>query len=392
MRGTYRYSGLRVPDQIKDDDESPFAATSHLRASAAFYLRGLTHLVVDDYRLRLEPSPGDAAAAVRLEPTSQPLVPDAKGEPIRLSARTVELFDRHLEQTPPEKSGRALYEKHCVSCHQSDGKGTRSFPSLAGAASLNGKWTAGELIRTVLFGSEAEVLKTRSGERRSSPVMPRFGSELSPEQLARLLQYVTSAWGNDGPSIATADVRRIGCATDAGFSTYFRPGIDEDEVASRLAAAEKEGNCKASTLKRLERLREKTADQTNRAKAIYRKQCASCHGDEGRGNGPASTALDPAPTNFHEPEFWKHGTSPTEAFRAISEGIDGTAMRAYRSLSMADRWRLAHYVIGMLPEKARTEAASPGDRLRKVCRRRTAWETMRRDPCEEASDGVDNTK
>src|SRR5699024_9498726 len=36
------------------------------------------------------------------------------------------------------------------------------------------------------------------------------------------------------------------------------------------------------------------------AKALYSTHCASCHGVEGKGDGPAAQGLDPAPSNFHD--------------------------------------------------------------------------------------------
>jgi mono/diheme cytochrome c family protein len=36
-------------------------------------------------------------------------------------------------------------------------------------------------------------------------------------------------------------------------------------------------------------------------KALYKKLCASCHGDKGLGNGPAAVALNPKPSSFVEP-------------------------------------------------------------------------------------------
>lgn len=38
--------------------------------------------------------------------------------------------------------------------------------------------------------------------------------------------------------------------------------------------------------------------------AAFRGTCTPCHGAEGRGDGPASRALDPKPANFTDPAFW----------------------------------------------------------------------------------------
>ncbi|WKD49243.1 cytochrome c/FTR1 family iron permease [Microbulbifer spongiae] len=81
----------------------------------------------------------------------------------------------------------------------------------------------------------------------------------------------------------------------------------------------------------------------NESRALYRAQCTSCHGVEGRGDGPLAAALEPAPTNFHERERAEN-RSLLGLYDAISNGIDGTAMTAFKNLSEQQRWSLAFYV------------------------------------------------
>jgi mono/diheme cytochrome c family protein len=38
-------------------------------------------------------------------------------------------------------------------------------------------------------------------------------------------------------------------------------------------------------------------------KAAYQANCASCHGPEGKGDGPVAMALDPKPRSFAEAKF-----------------------------------------------------------------------------------------
>ena len=40
-------------------------------------------------------------------------------------------------------------------------------------------------------------------------------------------------------------------------------------------------------------------------KAIFDNNCAMCHGQDGKGNGPASAAFHPKPQDFHNPGFWQ---------------------------------------------------------------------------------------
>ncbi|HEY3997508.1 MAG TPA: cytochrome c [Candidatus Xenobia bacterium] len=42
-------------------------------------------------------------------------------------------------------------------------------------------------------------------------------------------------------------------------------------------------------------------------KALFAKNCASCHGPNGEGNGPAGMMLDPKPRNYHTDKF-KYGS------------------------------------------------------------------------------------
>jgi mono/diheme cytochrome c family protein len=38
---------------------------------------------------------------------------------------------------------------------------------------------------------------------------------------------------------------------------------------------------------------------------VFNDHCALCHGQDGRGNGPASSAFHPRPKDFHSPSFWQ---------------------------------------------------------------------------------------
>ncbi|SVD28055.1 uncharacterized protein METZ01_LOCUS380909 [marine metagenome] len=41
------------------------------------------------------------------------------------------------------------------------------------------------------------------------------------------------------------------------------------------------------------------------AESMFNIVCATCHGPEGQGDGPAGVALDPRPASFVDPEFWE---------------------------------------------------------------------------------------
>lgn len=82
-----------------------------------------------------------------------------------------------------------------------------------------------------------------------------------------------------------------------------------------------------------------------RGEALWREQCASCHGADGAAQTPAALAMTPPAANLLSVE---RGTSltPYRVFNATSFGIEGTAMPAF-SLAEADRWAVAFYALGL---------------------------------------------
>jgi len=80
-----------------------------------------------------------------------------------------------------------------------------------------------------------------------------------------------------------------------------------------------------------------------KAKILYAEQCASCHGADGFGDGPAAAGMEPPPINFHDVERYKQRTL-YGLHSTITQGVSDTAMKAYDQLSDEDRWSLAFYV------------------------------------------------
>ncbi len=78
----------------------------------------------------------------------------------------------------------------------------------------------------------------------------------------------------------------------------------------------------------------------------YADRCAACHGVEGQGDGPAAAALDPAPTNFRDPERASQ-RSLYGLYNTITLGVPGTAMSPFAALAEHERWSLAFYVASL---------------------------------------------
>ncbi len=85
-----------------------------------------------------------------------------------------------------------------------------------------------------------------------------------------------------------------------------------------------------------------------RGEQVFRANCASCHGERGRGDGASVlSGAVPAIPNFTDPTTMTVHT-PTEAFTVISEGRLDKLMPPWGSvLSEIDRWAAAAYVISL---------------------------------------------
>ncbi len=81
--------------------------------------------------------------------------------------------------------------------------------------------------------------------------------------------------------------------------------------------------------------------------ALYAHNCASCHGQTGRGDGPAARGLSTAPPAIGT-EAAMRSASPALTYRLVSVGVRGTAMPAWSSkLTVAERWNIVAYLTSL---------------------------------------------
>jgi mono/diheme cytochrome c family protein len=97
-----------------------------------------------------------------------------------------------------------------------------------------------------------------------------------------------------------------------------------------------------------------TPDVLAKGKAIFEGKgtCFTCHGNTGKGDGPAGAALDPSPRNFTNPEVNKVRT-PGEMFWVVKNGSPGTGMISYNPAMINDEeaWQVITYVRSLGGEK-----------------------------------------
>lgn len=66
--------------------------------------------------------------------------------------------------------------------------------------------------------------------------------------------------------------------------------------------------------------------------ALYNeKGCATCHGAQGKGDGPVGAALKPKPRNFADAK-WKFGDDLASVIKTINNGSTGTGMAPYKGV------------------------------------------------------------
>ncbi len=102
--------------------------------------------------------------------------------------------------------GRVLYELNCALCHNSDGMGKpNQAPPLAGS-----EWvlTVGvnRLIRIPLVGLNGPI--EVKGQVWNLP-MAAMGAQYSDDDLAAVLSYIRSAWGNKAAIVTAEQVKKV---------------------------------------------------------------------------------------------------------------------------------------------------------------------------------------
>jgi mono/diheme cytochrome c family protein len=101
--------------------------------------------------------------------------------------------------------GAREYMDNCSSCHRLDGKGYRkTFPALAHNSAVLSD-DPSSLISVVLRGGQMAVTK----EAPTGLTMPAFAWRLDDKQVADLLTFVRSSWGNRAPEVTPDEVKKL---------------------------------------------------------------------------------------------------------------------------------------------------------------------------------------
>jgi mono/diheme cytochrome c family protein len=207
------------------------------------------------------------------------------------------------------------------------------------------------------------------------PVVVRRGEEVSvdvelPARDARAVPL------DFGPPLDPSDVELEVSAEVAGADAPRAPEVVPEptppspaEVASVAELEDVDGaSPSAATAQTLALLihRQQLEVDLGAGRALYRRYCASCHGDAGDGRGEASVALRGRPRDLTTGVLAFRSTPSGElarledVVRTLTVGLPGTEMPAWGAvLSEPERQAVARYVLSLSPRYAAVLPAAP---------------------------------
>ncbi|MDI2593018.1 cytochrome c [Pseudomonas sp. 681] len=118
-------------------------------------------------------------------------------------------YDKQVAQAlwkgDDSKTGASVYIDNCAACHRTDGHGyTRVFPALAGNPVLQSEDPT-SLIHIVLKGGTLPATHTAP----STFTMPGFAWRLSDQEVADVVNFIRTSWGNKGSTVDSSDVSKL---------------------------------------------------------------------------------------------------------------------------------------------------------------------------------------
>jgi mono/diheme cytochrome c family protein len=106
----------------------------------------------------------------------------------------------------PKVLGKKLFSANCITCHQANGQGQPGqFPPLVGSEFVLGD-ASNRLIAIVLKGLQGPV---QVKGQTFNNAMQAWEGQYTDQQLAAILSYVRSDWGNNAPEIPPEAVKAV---------------------------------------------------------------------------------------------------------------------------------------------------------------------------------------
>jgi mono/diheme cytochrome c family protein len=110
-----------------------------------------------------------------------------------------------VQRAPTVQPPPAKYTEVCSVCHQATGAGLAgAFPPLAGSEWVTGR--ADVPIAIILHGMQGEI--TVKGQKYNGAMMP-WATSMTDAEIASVVTYIRSAWGNRASAVTAAQVRAV---------------------------------------------------------------------------------------------------------------------------------------------------------------------------------------
>ncbi len=212
--------------------------------------------------------------------------------------------------------GRILYQRHCAVCHGVSGKGDGPMAKFLYPSPTN--LTKGVFkFRSTPTGTlpTDEDLKRIVSEGIQSTPMFGMKGVLTDSEIDALVAYIKTL----SPAFQSGE---------RGEPIKVNPLPPSPELVS-------EGS-----------------------KLYFELGCDSCHGKSGQGDGPAAKSLRDERgrpikvLSFRDARNFKSGSSPTDIYRTIMTGLDGSPMPSFAEmLSEREGWALAYFVHSLVQNK-----------------------------------------
>lgn len=225
-------------------------------------------------------------------------------------------------------SGETLYKMFCCACHGETGRGDgpaaltikgqpRDFwhERFRYVSTLNGVPTQEDLVRTISTGR-------RFGEMPSSP-------QLTEAEVLAVADYIR-------------ELNRAGW-----MERLTAEFADENETDPEEIEEIAEARVTPRRIIVIPWPGDDFEPNVDVGRKLFLENCASCHGAEGRGDGPQELVDDRGrrirARDLMSGEF-RGGDELDELFKRIRAGMPGTPMPAQPTLSDEEIWELVHYV------------------------------------------------
>jgi mono/diheme cytochrome c family protein len=126
--------------------------------------------------------------------------------------------------------GQRVYSTVCIACHQPTGLGLPGmFPPLAESDWVTAK-KPDRMIRMVLHGFTGPFTLNGKLFNSPAPIMPPQGGALSDEQIAGVLTYVRSNFGNKASAVSVDEVKAIRTAEKARAAMWTEAELQKIPV------------------------------------------------------------------------------------------------------------------------------------------------------------------